>query len=443
MDWKKISPLTLLSLGYLIIILIGSSLLSLPVSSARSNFTPYLDSLFNATSAISTTGLVVLDPGSYYNIFGQWVLIILFQIGGLGYMLFIALIYILFRHKISMKNNLMLHESIKKPLKINIYYFLKIILLYTFLIETAGIIFLTAVFLQYFPLKHSIYSAIFHSLSAFNTAGFSIYKDSLCIFNDNILFNIAINLLSILGGLGFFVLYEIRQLFSKKQPTNWPRMSIHSKIVLTSSVIILIAGTIIFCCSEHFASDISLKQKIMSSFFQITSASTTTGFNTLDIGKMNECNQFLLSMLMFVGAGSGGTGGGIKLTTFTVILLAALSMIKNRNEVNIFKRSISQEVIRSSLVLTILSLLWVIVTTFVLSITEQKEFIRIVFEVTSALGTAGLSTGITADLSVIGKTLISLTMFIGRIGPLTLGMSLFMEKKTANFKYATGDIFVG
>lgn len=440
----KTSPITLLSLGYLILIVISAGILSLPFSSTKSVFTPYLDSLFTVTSAITTTGLIVFDTGTYYNMFGQIIILLLFQIGGLGYMLFVILIFIVFQQRISIQSNLMLQESIKKPLKVDIQYFLKMIILFTLFIEIIGATILSLLLYQYFPLSHSIYSGIFHSISAFNTAGFSIYQDSFCKFSDNISLNITIICISTLGSLGFFVLFDIYKYYTERlNGTKNNKLSVHSRIILISTITILIVGSILVFIIEYYGNSAPFKFKLLSSIFQVSSASTTTGFNSIDIGKMKESNLFLIAIMMFIGAGSGGTGGGIKMTTLVVTLLSVYAIIRNKNTVNIFKRRLPFEIIRNSFAIFILSISWVILITYILSISENKGFISLLFETGSALGTVGLSTGITADLSSIGKVLITISMFIGRIGPLGIGISLLKSAEEPGYKYSTTDIFIG
>lgn len=440
----KTSPITLLSLGYIILIVISAGILSLPFSSTKSVFTPYLDSVFTVTSAITTTGLIVFDTGTYYNMFGQIIILLLFQIGGLGYMLFVILIFIVFQQRISIQSNLMLQESIKKPLKVDILYFLKMIILFTLFIEIIGATILSLLLYQYFPLNHSIYSGIFHSISAFNTAGFSIYQDSFCKFSDNSSLNITIICISTLGSLGFFVLFDIYKYYTERlKGVKKKKLSVHSRIILISTITILIVGSILVFIIEYNSTSAPFKFNLLSSIFQVSSASTTTGFNSIDIGKMKESNLFLIVIMMFIGAGSGGTGGGIKMTTLVVTLLSIYAIIRNKNTVNIFKRRLPFEIIRNSFAIFLLSISWVILITYILSITENKGFVSLLFEAGSALGTVGLSTGITADLSSIGKVLITISMFIGRIGPLGIGISLLKNAEEPGYKYSTTDIFIG
>ncbi|MBN2041084.1 MAG: Trk family potassium uptake protein [Spirochaetes bacterium] len=441
---KHISPISLLAIGYALIILISALILALPVSSADHVFSSYLDSLFTATSAVTTTGLIVFDTGSYYNLFGQTVIAALFQVGGLGYMLFIILVYVGFSRRISVQSGLMLQESVKRPLKMDIIYFTKLIILFTLAIEFLGAVFLSFIFSGHYPVGRSVYSGIFHSISAFNTAGFSIYRDSFCGFNNHIPLNITLIIVSTLGSLGFFVLFDVTDMFIKRiKGINNRRLSVHSRLVIICAILLLATGSVLIFVNESWIDGFSLKQKVMSSIFQASSASTTTGFNSIDTGKMSGSNLFLTIVLMFIGAGSGGTAGGIKITTFAVALLSVHAIMRNRNSVNVFKRRIPFETIRNSFVIIMLSVLWTVAAVYFLSVTEKQEFLNLLFEVTSALGTVGLSTGITAGLSSMGKIIIILSMFIGRIGPLGIGISLLNIRKEPDYKYSTTDVFIG
>ncbi|MEW6614559.1 MAG: TrkH family potassium uptake protein [Thermodesulfobacteriota bacterium] len=443
MKFRKRTPIQILSVGFILISLIGGILLYLPISSSSGETTPYLDALFTATSAITTTGLIVVDTGSHYNLFGQIVIMILFQIGGLGYMLFFVFFVLLMGNKLSMQSTLLLHEVVKRPFKIEAAKFAKLIIFYTFVIELIGAIALSIYLSSDFTLPQAVYSAIFHSVSAFNTAGFSIYADNLCRYNNSIVLNIILILIFTAGCLGFWVVFDsfenIRNKLKKKKPS---RLSVHSKLVYLLMIVFFIMGTFIIYFSEHWVATISVKEKMLNSIFQTLTATSTTGFNTIDIGGMSEGSLFLIIGFMFIGAGSGSTAGGIKITTFGILLALLYSVLRQKNDVNIFKRRVSAEVIRHSLSIMLLAGLWMFLATLVLSVTESGSFIQILFEVVSALGTVGLSTGITGNLTFIGKLFIIATMLIGRIGPLGVGLSV-LKRHRETYKYPLGDIYVG
>ncbi len=438
------SPIALLSLGYLMIILIGALMLSCPVSSQTGVYTPIIDTLFTAASAVTTTGLGVVDTGTHFSLFGQLVITLMIQIGGLGYMLFVVIAFMTFQKRISFQSNLMLQESVKKPRGLDIFHFVKIIIILTAVIEIAGAIVLALLFSQYYPVSDSIYSGIFHSISTFNTAGFSIYPDSFSRFVNNTPVNMVLIILSTLGSLGFFVLYDAGKILVARAAGIRNRgLSVHSRLVLICTLLMVLISFILFYFSEYAGRGFSVKYSILASLFQVSSAATTTGFNSIDIGSMKDSSLLLTVVLMFVGAGSGGTGGGIKITTFAVLLLSVSAILNNRANVTVYKRRITFEVIRNSFAIATLALLWVVIAAYVMTLTENRQFLHILFEVTSAIGTVGLSAGITPGLSAIGKITIILTMIIGRIGPLGIGLSLFNSTRDKSYKYSTADIFIG
>lgn len=447
MKFNRRPPIQILSIGFILISVVGGILLSMPISSYSGRTTPFIDALFTAASAVTTTGLIVVDTGSYYNLFGQIVIIILIQIGGLGYMLFFVFFILLIGNTLSMQSTSLLRESVKRPFSVELTNFAIFIILYTFITELIGAVGLTICFLKDFPLPKAIYSAIFHSISAFNTAGFSIYADSFVKYNNSITVNIIVNLIGIAGCLGFSVVFDsienIRNRFRNKRPNI---LSVHSKLVYSLTIILLIGGTLIVYFAEYRDSALSFQEKILNSSFQVANAVTTTGFNSIDIGKMSNTSLFLITVLMFIGSGSGSTGGGIKIPTFGVLLSLLYSVLKQREDVNIFKRRVSSEVIRHSVAIMLLSGLWMFFAALILSAIEKGSFIQILFEVSSALGTVGLSTGITPNLTLVGKWVIIVTMLIGRIGTLgiglSVGLSLFRSQRDIH-KYPLGDIYVG
>jgi trk system potassium uptake protein len=440
---KNLSPIQVLAVGFVLISLLGGIVLYLPISSSTGNPTPFLDALFTATSAVTTTGLIVVDTGSHYNLLGQTVILILFQVGGLGYMLFFGFFSLLMGRKLSMQDTLLLIESIKRPLKIDVAKFVKITILYSFFSELFGVFALTLYFIRDFELPQAIYSAVFHSISAFNTAGFSIYADSFSQHASSIPLNIILILISIAGCLGFWVILDSFEYIRKKIAHKTPnRLSSHSKIVYLLTLVFFIAGTITIYFSEQWGDSLSIGQKIINSSFQTFSATSTTGFNTIDIGRMSETSLFLIIGFMFVGSGSGGTAGGIKITTFGILLSLLYSVLRQKEDVNIFKRRVVPQVVRSAVVILLLGFLWAFFTTIVLSATEKGTFLQILFEVVSALGTVGLSTGITGNLTFVGKFIIIVTMLIGRIGPLGVGLAI-LKKQPEPFHYSEEAIFVG
>lgn len=440
---KRLSnPIRSLTIGFSVLSLIGAVILSLPISSANGEYTSFLDALFTSTSAVTTTGLIVVDTGSYFNRFGQTIIMILFQIGGLGYMIFVSLAILGFAGKISLSNRLMLRESVGRLSSVDLIKFAKMMILTTIIIELLGIISLTYYWSDYFPFGEALYSAAFHSISAFTTAGFSIYADSFMKYAVSPFLNFVIIILCILGSVGFFVIYEVG-VFLFKSKNKFRRLSTHSKIVLSATFLLILLGTLIIYFEENWNSIFTTADRIELSLFQASSASTTAGYNTIDIGLMSIASLFILIILMYIGAGPGGTAGGIKQTTMGVILIAIYNQLTGRENVMALKRRISESTIKRALSIAALALLWLITAVLILTITEKMNFIQIVFEVSSALGTVGLSTGVTSSLSVIGKIVITLTMFIGRVGPLGIGLSVIREEKVHAYQYPEDEILVG
>ena len=442
--WKEITPAQTLLMGFILIIVAGTILLTLPIASSEKISQPFIDAVFTATSAITGTGLVVVDTGSFYSFFGQMVLLTLIQIGGLGYMIFIALIILGFGGRMSFNSRILFNESLTHPTSIDMKKFVKIVFVFTFVIEFIGAGLLSIYWMRYFPIAKAIYSGIFHSISAFCTAGFGLFPDSLSSYRGSIVINLVIIGVCVAGAIGFFVLYDMYTLSKKIIKHERPRrLSIHSKFVLLISITLMFAGAVIIFISERGLQSSTLRERLLSSAFQSILASTTTGFNTIDIGAMTPLSLFTIIFLMFIGASPGGTGAGIKTVSFGIILLFLFSLLAGREDVNLFKRRISPRTINKVFAISSIAILWVVLATGILITTEKASFLQVLFEVVSALSGVGLSTGITPALSTMGKIVISVTMLIGRMGPLAIGFSLVGKPKPVAFKYAEADVLVG
>jgi len=436
------TPIRSLTIGFSLLSIIGAMLLMMPFSSADGKYTSFLDSLFTSMSAVTTTGLIVVDTGTYFNRFGQSIIMILFQVGGLGYMVFISLAVLGFAGKLSMSNRILLKESISRPTTIDLLKFTKMIILSTFIIELIGVLLLTFYWLDDYTLTEAIFSAAFHSVSAFTTAGFSTYYDNLMKYAASPFINSVIIALMILGSVGFFVLYDVASFIQPKQKMV-RKLSMHSKLVLYLTLFLTIFGTAVIFYTEKWGNISSTTDRFLISLFQASSASTTAGFNSCDIGVMSIASLFVIIILMYIGAGPGGTAGGIKQTTFGVILISIYNQLTGREKVLALKRRISEDTVKRALSIAALALLWFVIAVLALTISEEKDFIKMVFEVGSALGTVGLSAGITADLTVFGKIVIIITMLIGRVGPLGIGLTILRRKKIASYQYPEDEILVG
>ena len=426
--------------GFLLIIIIGAFLLNLPIASVDGREIPWFDALFTATSATCVTGLIVLDTGKDFSLFGQWVILILLQIGGLGIMTFSTMFAFLLGKKITLRQRLILQESLNQFSIGGLVRFAKYILIFAFIFEFAGSLFLYYFWHNLPTNHHPLFLSVFHAVSAFCNAGFSLFSDSLVRFNTHPAVNLIFIILIIIGGLGFLVLLEIVEYPIKK------KLSLHSKIVLQTSFFLVILGAgAIFFLENHNADTLGLLSfpgKIMGSFFQSITA-RTAGFNTLATSRLSNASLFFIIFLMFIGASPTSTGGGIKTTTFSVLLLNAFASLRGKNNLYIYKRRISIDVVKKAWEIAFLSLTWVVIMLILLSHVEKLRFIELFFELISAIGTVGLSTGITSSLSLTGKLIIILTMFFGRLGPLALAFSLVTKRKSELIEYPEEKLMVG
>ncbi len=443
--FKFVTTHQLLVSGYLLVTLIGAILLSLPISSAKGQHQRFIDALFVATSGISTTGLTVVDIGSYYNTFGQVVLLCIFQIGGVGYMTFIVFLTSVLGMRLSLIAGAVAKESLSIPNYRMLGRFFVMVVTFTAIFELAGGIILTLFWAKEFPLPKAAYLGIFHSISAFCTAGFGLFPDSLMKYSNSAVVNCTIIIVSVAGGLGFIVLHDLYLYSLKVLKGTYPRRLLaHTKIVLTVSAVVMLAGTLIVLAAEKWPTTTGLGGRIWASAFQAVSASTTDGYNTIDIGAMSSASLTFLMILMFIGASPGGTGGGVKTSTLGLVLTFLWLQLRGREtHVNMFKRQIPIGTVHKAFCV----ICWFVIIgaagVLILSITESASYLQICFETASALGNTGLSTGITSSLSDIGKAVLTIIMFLGRVGPLTAGFSLVGKLKPVRYEYATEDIFVG
>ncbi|MFI8710945.1 TrkH family potassium uptake protein [Brevibacillus brevis] len=438
-----LDPPKTLVLGFSLIIFLGALLLTLPVATVDGLGLHWLDALFTATSATCVTGLVVVDTGTTFTTFGQLVILSLIQIGGLGFMTFATFFALIMRKKISLRERLILQESLNQMSMEGIVRLAKMILVFTALTELIGGVLLSIRFAFDFPLPKAIYFGFFHAISNFNNAGFDLMGEfaSLTAYVDDPVVTLVVCLLIILGGIGFMVVSE---LYDYRQTR---RLSLHTKVVLSTTGILVFAGTALIFILEYAnpktLQPLSMMGKVLGSLYQSVTA-RTAGSNTLNIGDMYQSSLFLIILLMFIGASPGSTGGGIKTTTFATLIGAVVAQMKGKEDVIFFRQRILPHMVYKSLTLTMLSLFIVLAMTMVLSITETSaRFEMILFEVTSAFATTGLSMGLTPHLTPIGKILIVLTMFAGRVGPLTIAFALAQRKQKEYFRYPKGKITIG
>ena len=445
MQRKKyfLNPPQILVLGFAVIILLGAILLTMPVSTTDGQGLSFLNALFTATSATCVTGLVVVDTGTTFTMFGQLVILLMIQVGGLGFMTFATLFAFLLGKRISLKERILLQESLNNLSMEGVVRLAKRILIFTAVIELVGAILLSIRFSFDMPIGKAIYYGIFHSISNFNNAGFDLMGEfhSLTSYVDDPTVVLTICTLITLGGIGFIVMNELVEFRISK------RLSLHTKVVLVTSGILLLVGTIgIFLLeytNEKTLKPLTFIGKILGSLFQSVTA-RTAGANTLNISDMTQSSLFLIILLMFIGASPGSTGGGIKTTTFSTLLGAVWSQIRGKEDVVFYRQRIVYETIYKALTVTLSGLFLVILITMLLTITEHgKDFLMLLFEATSAFATVGLSMGLTPELSHIGKGLIIFTMFAGRVGPLTIAFAVTIRRNPDAFRYPKGKIMIG
>ncbi len=405
-------PVTSLAIGFLITILIGTVFLKLPL--ATTNNISFLDALFTATSATCVTGLIVRDTGAGFTLFGQIIILFLIQLGGLGIMTGAAFAFLIFK-KIGIKAGAGFKTILEEEYVSEVKKTIKFIILSTFILEAIGAILLFFIFGDGF-------NSIFHSIAAFCNAGFSLFKNNLENFRGDIFVNVIFSYLIILGGIGFLVIEDFYKKITSFFKRQKAKFSLHSKIVLISTIFLILFGaTLFYFFEKENLNFLSQKELVLISFFQSITA-RTAGFNTVDIGKLSSPTLFLLIFLMFIGAAPGGTGGGVKVVSLALIFLSIISFLKRKEEVVVFGRTIPKIKFRNVFILVLIYLSFCLVISILMLYTEKGDFEGILFEVFSATGTVGLSTGITPHLTDIGKILITLSMFIGRLLPLSLAI---------------------
>ncbi len=420
----------------LLVILVGTYLLSLPISWSNKPI-KVVDAFFTASSAVCVTGLVTKDTAKDFSLFGQIVILFLIQIGGLGIMTFAASVGLILGQSYSLKQKVILKEILEAQSLAELKKVLKFIVIFTFAIEALGAGLLFFNWIPYFGITlENFYYSIFHSVSAFCNAGFSLFSDSLMRFRGDLGTNLTFPFLIILGGLGFFV---NRDLFLLKGRTK-----LHTKIVLLMSLVLLIGGGLIFYFLElnNTLSNLSFKEKILASWFQSVTA-RTAGFNTLSINGLRVSTQIFLIFLMFIGACPGSTGGGIKTTTLFVLSKSIIDFIKGRRNSFIFGREIPLENFKRAVSIFCFGLFSIFIFTILISIEENFPFDKILFEVSSAFATCGLSTGITPFLKDTSKILLSILMIVGKLGPLTFAYLLRSEPKEEKFSFPQEGVMIG
>ena len=448
MNWNfkkniKLKGVQILTLGFILVILIGALILTLPICTTSGESTNFLDAIFTATSAVCVTGLIVVDTGTYWNMFGQTVIMILIEIGGLGFMSFTTLIAIIFGKKITLRERLILQDAMNTFNIQGLVKMVKYVLLFTVSVQFFGALLFSTQFVPEYGLKTGVFYSIFHSVSAFCNAGFDILGEfsSLTSYNSNAVVILVASALIIIGGLGFTVWNELYTTKSIK------RLSLHAKMVILVTAVLIIGGTILMFVFEHnnpnTMAEMSVVDKIMNSFFASVTP-RTAGFNSIPTDGMTTAGKFLTIILMFIGGSPGSTAGGIKTTTIGIVFITVLCVIRGREDSEVFKKRFNKDLVYRAFTLIFIGFILVVSVTMLLSYTEKgASFISLLYETVSAFGTAGLTIGLTTKLSTIGKILIIFMMYLGRVGPLTVALSLTKKKVNPGIKYPEGKILIG
>lgn len=437
-----LKPTQVLVLGFLLVILLGALLLNLPIASRDGNSIGYIDALFTSTSAVCVTGLVVVNTLEQWTLFGKIVIMLLIQVGGLGIMTITTTLFIILGKKIRLKERLIMQEALNQYTIAGMVRLTKNVFIGTMLVEGIGAILLSFRFIPEYGLAHGIFKSIFHAVSAFCNAGFDIIgKESVVPYVGDVLVNVTIMGLIILGGIGFTVWLDVIRVIKDKIKYQYNlrrafhKLSLHSKLAISITVALILVGFFFFFIIEGFnpgtLGPMGMKEKVLGSLFQSVTT-RTAGYNSISQGNMTEASKFMSVILMFIGGSPAGTAGGIKTVTFGVLFLAVVSVIKGKEDTEVFHKRIPWDLIKKSLAVAIISLLVVIVVTMVLSLTEVAKsfsFLDLFFEAVSGFATVGLTVGVTPHLTVIGKLILSLTMFIGRLGPVTMVVALTLKSK--------------
>ena len=446
-DGKR--PTQIMVSGFAAIIVIGALLLTLPIASQSGESIGLLNALFTATSAVCVTGLVMVDTATYWSLFGQIVIITLIQIGGLGFMTVATMFSLMARKKIQLRERLLIQESLNQADLSGLVRLTRFVLIITITIEGIGALVLSTVFIPQFGLSKGIWYSVFHAISAFCNAGFDLMGSvsgpftSLNSYVNNFTVSMTVCALIVLGGLGFPVVLDIvrKRRFSK--------LNVHSKVVLFSTATLIFVGALFIFLIEFnqkaTMADLPLKGKVLSAIFQSVTA-RTAGFNTLDLATLRESSVFVMIILMFIGASPASTGGGIKTTTLAVLIITVRSFLSGKSDIEAFERRLAPSTIKKSLGIFVISISAVIFGTLIISITQPNfTLVQSAFEVTSALATVGSSLAGTPNLNALGKIIIIIFMFMGRVGSLTLFMAILSggRRKSQPIRYAEGKIMVG
>lgn len=423
--FSRMNPVRQVTFGYLSYAVLGWILLSFPICQTSTGKVDALAALFTSTSALSTTGLGVVSTGDDFNFLGQVVILLLIQIGGIGYMTFSSFICLVHSKPLSPARQAVGKTVFNIPDGFKIDKFIGSVLIFTLVIEFLGAMALWVVF-HNIGVDNALWSAVFHSISAFCTAGFSLYNNNIEGFSGNVWINFILGILCYAGAIGFIVFVDFWRYARGKTAS----ITLTSRIIFAVTAWIMVIGTFLIFISEPAIRSLPPLERLMAAFFQVMSASTTTGYNSIAIGGLSPASLFLLIIIMIIGASPAGTGGGLKTTTLSALIGVVRSVFAGREKVTFYKREIPEARIRAAIATLAFYTTCLFVGCYLLTLTDQHSFLSLFFEGASALGTVGLSTGITASLSTLGQVIIILMMFIGRVGPIVFGIALFFRPRS-------------
>ncbi len=443
-------PASLFLYSYISAIAAGTALLMLPVSTASGSI-GFIDALFTATSAVCVTGLVVVDTGSYFTLFGQLAILAMIQLGGLGIMTVSVAFFSVIGKKVMFRHRMAMQEIFSHSPREDIYRLVKSIFVFTAIAELIGAALLAIFWSSEFETREAIYLGLFHSVSAFCNAGFSLFPDSFVDYRSSVFLNLVICGLIVFGGLGFPVVYEIYRKFLERRENTRIRVSLHTKTAVITTGILIPLGMAVFLLTDvrHLGSG-DFSEILLSAMFQSVTC-RTAGFNTVDIGALNSSALTFMMFLMIVGASPGSCGGGVKTTTLALLASLSWARIKGRNKVAMFRKNIPEETVTRSITVVFLSIVIISIFFFLVLVAQQgrgeaglhSDFVPYLFETISAFGTVGLSTGATGALTSAGKMYIIVLMLIGRIGVVAFSYILTGRRHAAEIEYAEENMMIG
>lgn len=443
----KLMPGQIVALAGAVLILVGALLLMLPFSTASDVRLSFLDAVFTATSAVCVTGLIVMDTPQEFTMFGQLVILCLIQVGGLGYAAMATLLLIALGHRIGLRERMMLAETLSTIDMQGLVRFVKSIVLITFVVEGLGVLILTIRFAFDMHVAKALYFGIFHAVSAFNNAGFSLFSNSLGDYRGDVVMNGVVIVLVILGSIGFIVFQDVIEYV---KGTRF-RLQTHTKLVVAVTLVLVVVGALGICVLEwnnpNTLEPLGVGESLLVSSFQ--AVSRTSGFSTIDLSEMEDATLYFLILLMAIGGSPGSMAGGIKTTTFGVVCLTIWSVLRRRADVEVFYRRIPYDFVIRAVCLSIIAMGAVTLATLILAYAEEERFLALMFEVTSAMGIVGLSVGdgearsLSALLTDFGKVLIIFCMLLGRFGPLMIGLFAIKSPSQMRYRFPQGRIVIG